>query len=314
VDLRLKFSRWLTEFAQRGGKVVIRSLNLEELDALASRHDLVLVASGKGNISRLFPRDEERSVHTAPRRNIAAMTLSGVKPWPETPFPVLKFILTAMEGEIFWMPFHDRFRGPSMCLLVEAQPGRELDCLSRVSSGEELVQRVKALAHRFAPWTDEVLKDATLVDETAWLTGAITPVVREPVARMPSGGRVMGLGDAVLLNDPVAGQGLNSASKMAHFVTQAILAHGQKPFTEEWMREVFSGFWEQEGRAIATFSNMLLETPPPHVQQVLGAASQVPAIADAFFDNFTEPQRFWPWIGDPAEAQAFIQRMSAPRA
>lgn len=314
VDLRLKFSRWLTEFERRGGKVVIQELGAADLDALASRHDLVLVASGKGTLSRLFPRDDARSVHTKPTRHIAAMMLSGVKPWPDVAYPVIKFILTATDGEIFWMPNYDRLKGPAVGLLVEAKPGSELDCLSDVKSGREAVTRLKALVHRFAPWADEVLKDAEVTDESAWLTGAFTPTVRQPSARLPSGGLVMGVGDAAILNDPVAGQGLNCASKMAHFVTEAILAHGARPFTEDWMREVSDGFWEKDGRWITAFSNLLLEPPPPHVQQVLGAASQVPAIADAFFDNFTEPQRFWPWIADPVEAQAFIQRMSAPRA
>jgi hypothetical protein len=42
----------------------------------------------------------------------------------------------------------------------------------------------------------------------------------------------------------------------------------------------------------------------------MGAASQVPAVADMFFSNFAEPQDFWPWILSPEETEARIGRLS----
>jgi 2-polyprenyl-6-methoxyphenol hydroxylase-like FAD-dependent oxidoreductase len=120
----------------------------------------------------------------------------------------------------------------------------------------------------------------------------------------------MGLGDAVVLNDPVAGQGLNCAAKMAHHVGEAIVKHGAEPFTADWMRGTFEQFWHSDAQYITAFSNMLLEPPPPHVQQLLGAATGVPAVADMFFGNFAEPQDFWPWITSPAATEAHVQRLS----
>jgi 2-polyprenyl-6-methoxyphenol hydroxylase-like FAD-dependent oxidoreductase len=310
LDLRAKYARWLAEFERRGGTVVIGDVDLGALDELAPRHDLVLVTTGRNSFTQLFERDAERSRHEWPPRHLTAMIVSGMKPLPDTPYPALKFVMTPGHGEYFSMPYHDRLRGPQLAILIEAIPGRGLDRFGGVTSRREVMDRVRGLIHDFSPWLDERVKEASIVDDSSWLSGAFTPSVREVVGRLPSGREVMGLGDAVLLNDPVAGQGLNCASKMAHHVTGAILTHGAQPFTADWMRDTFERFWLEEGQYITAFTDMLLEPPPPHVQQLLGASTRVPALADAFFDNFGEPQRFWPWITSPAQTEAFIQEMS----
>ena len=56
---------------------------------------------------------------------------------------------------------------------------------------------------------------ARVTDAQATLSGRLTPVVRRPVARLPSGRPVLGLADAVVLNDPITGQGSNTAAKSA---------------------------------------------------------------------------------------------------
>src|SRR5581483_7664939 len=61
VDQRVKFPRWMNEVERRGGKLEIRAVGVDELEQLAAAHDLVVVASGKGEIGRLFERDAERS-------------------------------------------------------------------------------------------------------------------------------------------------------------------------------------------------------------------------------------------------------------
>src|SRR5437667_3071697 len=61
VDQRLKIPRWLTEFEKRGGELWIKAAGVEDLEACARSHDLVIVASGKGDIGQLFPRDARHS-------------------------------------------------------------------------------------------------------------------------------------------------------------------------------------------------------------------------------------------------------------
>jgi 2-polyprenyl-6-methoxyphenol hydroxylase-like FAD-dependent oxidoreductase len=311
VDGRAKYARWLSEFERRGGTVVVGDVDLEALEALAPMHELVLVSTGRNSFTQLFERDAERSPHSAPQRHLAAMIVEGMQPLYESPFSALKFILTPGHGEYFSMPYHDRIRGPVYCLLFEAVPGGDMDRFTGASNGPDLMQRARGIVHDYSPWIADRMKNARVVDESSWLTGAFTPTVRKPVGTLPSGRQLMGLGDAVILNDPIAGQGLNCAAKMSHHVGTAILARGREPFTPEWMHETFESFWHSNAQYITGFTNMLLQPPPPHVQQLLGAAAEVPAVADMFFSNFAEPQDFWPWIMSPAATEAHTQRLGS---
>ncbi|HLL52979.1 MAG TPA: styrene monooxygenase/indole monooxygenase family protein [Myxococcaceae bacterium] len=312
IDLRLKYARWLADLERRGGTVVHQPSGVTELESLSKENDLVLVTAGKGELSRLFPRDDSRSAHTQPSRNLVTAIFKGFKRSADQRFPSLRFVMTAGHGEFFSMPYFDRVRGPADVFLFEAIPGSGLDRFGDVTSAAGMTQRIREVVHHFAPWLDETLAHAEVVDETAWLTGAFTPTVRHPVARLPSGNPVMAVGDAVLLNDPIAGQGLNNATLMAKAVSDAILEHGDGPFTEDWMRRTFDAYWETEGQFRTHFTNMLLEPPPPHVMQLLGAASQVPTVAADFIRCFEDPKLFWPWITSPEQTLARIQRLSQP--
>jgi 2-polyprenyl-6-methoxyphenol hydroxylase-like FAD-dependent oxidoreductase len=310
VDSRAKYARWLGQFERRGGAVVIGEVGAHAIEAVAASHDLVLVSTGRNSFPQLFERDAERSLHDKPQRRLTAMIVEGMEPLYDTAFPALKFVLTPGHGEYFSMPFHDRIRGPLYSLLFEAVPGGPMDRFRDAVDASDVMQRAREIARDYSPWLAQRLHRARVVDDSSWLTGAFTPTVRKPVGTLPSGRQVMGLGDAVILNDPVAGQGLNCAGKMAHHVGEAIIAHGEQPFTAGWMRETFERFWHSDGQYITGFTNMLLQSPPPHVQQLLGAATDVPAVADDFFSNFAEPQDFWPWILSPEETAAHVRRLS----
>lgn len=310
IDLRMKGSRWLTEFERRGGRVLVEPMTPARLAEIAPRHDLVLVASGKGSLSQLFERDAHRSPHSSPRRQLTLIFVTGLKPAPELPFPAVQFFFAGADGEFFFMPSFDRLKGPLMNILFEAVPGSRMDRFRDLTDPAALAQRAKEVVRELAPWAAPRLDEITVADETAWVSGAVTPTVRHPVGRLPSGGVVMGLGDTLILNDPIAGQGANCASKMAHFFTEQIVARGDLPFTAEWMQATFERFWEEDGRSIAEFTNMLLEPPPPHVQQVFGAASQNPAVANGFVEDFSEPKHFWPWILHPEQTPAYLQRLA----
>jgi 2-polyprenyl-6-methoxyphenol hydroxylase-like FAD-dependent oxidoreductase len=313
VDSRAKYARWLAEFERRGGAVIVGTVGAEALEACSAKHELVLVSTGRNSFTQLFARDAERSPHSQPARNLAAMIVEGMKPLYESSFSALKFVLTPGHGEYFSMPFLDRIRGPLYCLLFEAIPGGGMDRFLGAGSGRELMEIARGVVRDYSPWLADRLANARVVDENSWLVGGLTPTVRKPVGTLPSGRQVMGLGDAVILNDPIAGQGLNCASKMAHHVGEAIIAHGGQAFTAEWMHETFERFWQSDGQYITGFTNMLLQPPPPHVQQLLGVASQVAPVADMFFSNFAEPQDFWPWILSPEATAAHVKGLCHPR-
>jgi hypothetical protein len=63
VDFRVLLPRWIEDYAERSGKVVVSGIPVDvaELDHLAAGHDLAVVAVGRGSIPELFPVDPARS-------------------------------------------------------------------------------------------------------------------------------------------------------------------------------------------------------------------------------------------------------------
>ena len=79
VDMRIYWARLLEEFAQRGGPLVFRTLDAGDVEELSTRHDLVVVASGRGALSNLFPRLPEHSPFQNPQRLVLAALFRGVE-------------------------------------------------------------------------------------------------------------------------------------------------------------------------------------------------------------------------------------------
>ncbi len=298
IDQRLKFSRWMDEFEARGGRLIIRSMTVPDVDAAAAEHDLMIVATGKGELSGLFERDAARSTHSRPARNLALLTVSGLEPWSHLPFHPAKFTLVGSDGEIFWIPFHDKTAGPSWSLVFEAKAGSRFDHFGAARSGEDMIAAARRVVADVAPWELHRLANIRLTDPLAWAVGAITPTVRKPVAHLPSGRIALGLGDTVVLNDPIAAQGANHASKAAHSLCADIVARGDRPFDAAWMAASFEGFWQREARFMTRFSKLFLDPIAPPAQEILLAASRGSAVAEDFFEGFNAPHTLWPWIED----------------
>ena len=51
VDMRMYWARLLDDFATRGGTVVIQTVHASELEQLGSRHELIVVGSGRAGLS-----------------------------------------------------------------------------------------------------------------------------------------------------------------------------------------------------------------------------------------------------------------------
>ena len=129
LDVRTKFHRWMNEFSRRGGRLVIQSITLADLDRISAANDLTIVAAGKGTIAALFERDEAPLAPTRHRpRNLAAVlvtgsNLTGDRPWREIPFRPLRFNFIAGAGEYFSLPFYTHTKGECRSFLFEAVPG-----------------------------------------------------------------------------------------------------------------------------------------------------------------------------------------------
>lgn len=318
LDQRTKFSRWMQEFPLRGGKLVMQAVSVSDLEKIAAASDLTVVAAGKGPITALFPRDDARSEHLSPPRHLAALLLTGPRllgdrPWKRVPFRPLRFNFVAGVGEFFSLPFYTHTHADGECrsFLFEAIPGGPMDVFQEARDGREMLEIARRVVSEFAPDDLPHLEGAELTDDEAWLKGAFTPIVRQPVGRLPSGGVVMSIGDTAVLNDPIAGQGSNNAARMVRHLLPRIQARGNGAFDAAWMEEVFEDFWNESALYTTAFTNALLNPPGAPLMEVLGAASQHPPVADAFMRCFDNPRNYWPWIADFDEARRFIAARTA---
>ena len=80
VDQRIKYPGWMQHFEELGGKLVIREAGINDLEEYCRHSDLVIVASGKADISSLFERDATRSPFDKPARAWGMIYVAGVEP------------------------------------------------------------------------------------------------------------------------------------------------------------------------------------------------------------------------------------------
>ena len=307
VDQRVKFPRWLEHFASLGGDLVFQTATVDDMERYAGENDLVVVAAGKGDITRLFERDAERSQFDQPMRALALTYVTGMTPRPE--FSAVCFNIIPGVGEYFVFPALTT-SGPCEIMVFEGVPGGPMDCWGDVTTPEEHLAKSKWILDTFMPWEGDRNRESELTDANGILVGRFAPTVRKPVGTLPSGRPVLGMADAVLLNDPITGQGSNNASKGAAVYLQRILERGEGPFDAAWMQETFEQLWGYAEKVVG-WTNALLLPPPPHVLNVLGAAGQFPAVAHRFANGFDNPPEFYDWFMDPARADAYLAEVAA---
>jgi hypothetical protein len=306
VDQRVKMPRWMEEFAKRGGDLVFHDAGLEDLERYAADSDLVIIGAGKGEIARLFERDAARSTFDKPQRALALTYVNGMV--PREPFSAVSFNLIPGVGEYFVFPALTT-TGPCEIMVFEGIPGGPMDCWGDVTTPAEHLARSKEILRAYTPWEYDRCHDVELTDDNGILAGRFPPTVRQPVAVLPSGRKVLGLADVVVLNDPITGQGSNNASKCAAVYLQSILERGDGPFDEGWMRMTFERYWDY-ARYVAAWTNAMLTPPPPHALRLIGAAMQFPRIARRFVNGFDEPRDFSLWFMDPAAAESYLDEVA----
>ncbi len=241
VDQRIKMPAWMELFAARGGRLLIQDGGVAELELLAASHDLVLLAAGKGDVVKLFERDAARSRFDKPQRALALTYVHGMRPAPV--FSRVAFNLIPGVGEYFVFPALTH-SGPCEIMVFEGVPGGPMDCWRDIRTPQDHLARSLDILRTFLPWEAERCAAVELTDANGILAGSFAPTVRKPVMTLPSGRLVLGLGDAVVTNDPITGQGSNNATKACAVYLEAILARGDQPFTAEWMRQTFERFWD----------------------------------------------------------------------
>jgi hypothetical protein len=306
VDQRVKFSGWMKEFTKRGGGLLIKEADAQDVDGYCKSHDLVLVAAGKGDINRLFERDAEKSAYDRPMRTLALTYVKNM--FPRKPFAAVSFNLMPGVGEYFVFPALTS-TGTCEIMVFEGVPGGPMDCWNDVKTPEEHLARSKWILDTFIPLEGERCRSIELTDNNGILAGRFPPIVRKPVCKLPSGGQALGMGDVVATNDPITGQGANTASKAASIYLQRILEHGNMPFDAQWMHQTFDLFWDY-AQWVVKWTNSLLIPPAPQILQLMGAASQIPPLARKIANGFNNPPDYSPWWFNQTDADNMIKRMA----
>ncbi|MGY5125713.1 styrene monooxygenase/indole monooxygenase family protein [Streptomyces nigrescens] len=309
VDQRVKMAGWMETFAQRGGQLVIHGAAVSDLDFFASRYDLTLVSAGKGELVSMFGRNPERSPYDAPQRALAVAYVHGLGPRPEHPdYDAVRCNLVPGVGELFVMPTYT-VSGRADILFWEGIPGGPLDVFQGVKDPEEHLATTLELMEKFLPWEYARATKVELTDANGTLAGRYAPTVRNPVGRLPSGGLVLGVADVVVANDPITGQGSNSASKCAASYLASIVERGDRPFDEDWMRTAFERYWTT-AQHVTKWTNAMLAPPPEHVLNIIGAAGQLQPIADRFANGFNDPSDFENFFYEPEKANAYLASLT----
>lgn len=297
VDMRIYCARLLDDFSSRGGRVIIRTVGSDELEGVASGHDLLVVASGRANLSSIFPRVAEHSPYTTPQRLCIGGLFRGI---PYSDPCGLEVNVTPGSGEILVVPFQS-FEPDLTGIGILITAGGRFEPLRQLRYKDDpraFVAAVLDLLRDHAPALHERIDrqrfDLSRPQDLAY--AAITPTVRRGFIELPNGRPVVALGDAHVVIDPITGQGANNASHAAAVLCGAIRN-----------AEVFDrAFCEGVEREICSFvvpvsdaANARLQPPAPHVRDLLGAATRDHALADVYASGYNHPDRFWSIASSP---------------
>jgi len=291
VDQRLKFSTWLNDFVKMRGKLCISEVTARTIYELSETYDLVIVSTGKGVLSALFETDWAKTKYNAPQRYLTCLYVTGMTPNPE---PGICVNIIPGLGEYFTLPGLG-LHGECEMMLYESVIGGELNRWSERLANEALITAAKKILKQYLPWEGERCQNIQLSDNKSFLKGAYQPIIRKPIAKLKSGKLIFGMGDAIVLNDPIAGQGANSATRCAKIYLDAILDHDDEIFDEAWMLSTYHTFWEHAELA-TKWSNLLLEPPKPHVIDLFKCAENNQYAANILSNAFDNLDTIFPWI------------------
>ncbi|WP_062263565.1 styrene monooxygenase/indole monooxygenase family protein [Endozoicomonas arenosclerae] len=306
VDQRIKFSAWMEEFEALGGLLEIRKIDASDLSSLAQQADLVIVATGKGLNDQIRRKNPECSPFDAPQRKLSLFYVQH--PDQGTTLDRVSFNVIPSIGEYFVMPVLTE-HGPAEAMLFEAIPEGPMDCFSRNNSEEERLIKAREFLGEYLPWEQQRIASVVLLTGQSVLQGEITPTVYHPVIQLDAGMQLLAMADAACLNDPITGQGSNNATKAADTYLQRILEHTDKPFDQKWMEDTFNTFWQQ-AQWSTQWSNMMLMPPPEFVLNLLGAAGQIPELANRIANAFDNPADLFPWFADEQAAGEYLQNLT----
>jgi len=240
VDYRIAMPRLLEDFIERGGTVVFGAVQREAMEGMAEQHDLLVVSSGRGTMTEVFPKLEERSPYSRPQRVLQISAAARV----DLGAGSINYEAGAGRRGAAAVPVPDR-RGAATIVYISAAADGPLPAIMNADlAGHERSHRAgrrifaTSSAANFPVSSSQVDWDAFATLGPRYdIAGALTPTVRRPYAQLDNGRRILALGDVHTVNDPLLGQGSNSASACAFIVADAI---DEDPFgfDEVWAQRV----------------------------------------------------------------------------
>jgi hypothetical protein len=280
----------------------------EDLVRLSERHDLLVVASGRGSLIELFPRVAAHSPYDRPQRLLSLGVYTGIAAEERD----VAFVIAPGQGEVFQTTTYS-FDGNQTALLFEAIPGGAFEILVRMryeDNPRRFETTALALLREHAPPIYQRIDPRRfgLTRPLDLLQGAITPTVRQGYARLDNGAFAMAIGDVQVANDPLIAQGANTASRSAWSLGEAILEGGS--FDERFCQQAAERIWAY-ARPVTEWSNFMLLPPPLHIIDLLAAAARNQTIADAFADGFANPLSTWELLRSPERVAAFLDTSRA---
>jgi hypothetical protein len=304
VDMRIYWARLLEDFSARGGRVVFRTFQADQLTPLALRHDLVVVASGRTSLSTIFPRVVEHSPYTSPQRLGIAGLFRGVA-YSEP--RALEVIVTPGSGEILAVPIHS-FEPDLTGIAILITAGGLFEPLRHLRYDDDPPAFIAAFlgllrVHAPSLHTRVNARAFHLSRPMDFAYAAITPTVRQGFIELSRGKYAVAIGDAHVVIDPITGQGANSASHAAFVLSEAIrhASAYDREFCRRVEREICSYVVP-----VSDAANARLRPPTPHFRELLGASARNQAVADVYADGYNHPDRFWAIASSPERTAAFL--------
>lgn len=220
VDMRIYFARLMEDFAARGGNIEIGEVQATDMEQLSTRHDLLVVATGRGGLNSMFPRIGEQSPFSGPQRMICTGIFRGIARSANASSGSATFV--PGHGELFEFPIFS-FEPNVTGLGLEAIPGGAFETLARMKYEEDprrFNTTFMPMLHGYAPAIYERIDPLwfSLTRPLDLLQGGVTPTVRHGHVRLRSGKYALAIGDVRIINDPITGQGANTASRTAWMV------------------------------------------------------------------------------------------------
>ena len=304
VDYRVYLPKLMEDFENRGGTIEYRNFTADDIPALASRFDLVVVSTGKGALGQMFQHDAAQSPFDHPLRLLSVGLYTGVR--KSRPNGVTLSVSPG-HGELIEIPTLT-FGGHSTALLLENVPGGDLEELVRFRADDDpkgFLKLLLAKLEKHHPTIYDRIDTATfgLCQPQDLLQGSVVPTVRKTKVDLGDGKIAVAAGDVHCVVDPAMGQGANIASFSAVTLGEEIVKDAA--YDDHFIERV-DRRREERVLGASRWTNFMLMPPTAELFGLIIEMAGNPKLCNEFTMNFNYPERQWAHLASPARINAWI--------